>query len=51
MRHAIQFVAPIIELYFSRMQNVVSELLAAGQIDGARVKQLLQLGIPRQDRG
>jgi hypothetical protein len=44
MRHATQFVAPIINLYFSRMQNVVSELLAARQIDGARVKELLQVG-------
>lgn len=44
--HAIQFVAPILELYFSRMQNVVSELLAARKINGARVKELLQLGIP-----
>jgi hypothetical protein len=47
MRHATQVVAPIFKLYFSRMQNVVSELLVARQIDGARVKELLQLGIPR----
>jgi len=47
MRHATQVVAPILKLYFSRMQNVVSELLAARQIDGARVKELLQLGIDR----
>jgi len=47
MRHATQVVAPIFKLYFSRMQNVVSELLAARKIDGARVKELLQLGIPR----
>ena len=46
MRHATQFVAPIFNLYFSRMQNVVSELLAARKIDGARVKELLRLGIP-----
>lgn len=43
MRHAIRFVAPILELYFPRMQNVVSELLTARRIDGARVKELLQL--------
>jgi hypothetical protein len=47
MRHATQLVAPIFKLYFSRMQSVVSELLAARQIDGARVKELLQLSIPR----
>lgn len=41
VRHATQFVAPIVELYFSRMQNVVSELLLAGKIDGARVRKLL----------
>ena len=45
--HATQFVAPIFELYFSRMQYVVSELLAARKIDGTRVKELLQVGIPR----
>ena len=47
MRHATQFVAPIFELYFSRMQNVVSELLVVRKIDGVRVKELLRLGIPR----
>ena len=46
MRHATQVVAPIFDLYFSRMQDVVSELLVARKIDGARVKKLLQLGIP-----
>ncbi len=43
MRHATQFVSPIFNLYFSRMQNVVSELLATRKIDGTRVKQLLQV--------
>jgi len=47
MRHATQVVAPIFNLYFSRMQSVVSELLVARKIDGARVKELLQLGIFR----
>lgn len=45
MLHATQFVVPILNLYFSRMQNVVSELLAARRIDGERVKKLLQLSI------
>ena len=47
MRHATQIVASILKLYFSRMQNVVSELLAARNIDGARVKELLRVDIPR----
>jgi hypothetical protein len=47
VRHATQAVAPIFQLYFSGMQNVVRELLAARKIDGARVKELLQLGISR----
>jgi hypothetical protein len=47
MRYAIEHVAPIFDLYFSRMQIVVSELLAARRIDGARVKELLQIGVPR----
>lgn len=47
MHHAIRFVSPILELYFPRMQNVVSELLAARKIDGARVKELLRLAFPR----
>jgi len=44
MRHAEQVVVPILKLHFSKMQNVVRELLAARKIDGARVKELLQLG-------
>jgi len=47
MRHATQFVAPIFKPYFSGMQNVVRELLAARKIGGARVKELLGLGIHR----
>ncbi|WP_310611210.1 hypothetical protein [Limnohabitans sp.] len=50
MLHAIQVVAPILNQYFSRMQNVVSELLVARKIDGARVKELLQLGTFLSDR-
>jgi len=46
MHHATQVVAPIFNLYFSRMQKVVNELLAARQISGARVKELLQIGAP-----
>jgi hypothetical protein len=47
VRHATQAVAPIFQLYFPRMQIVVSELLATRKIDGTRVKELLQLGISR----
>lgn len=45
--YAIEFVVPIIKLYFSKMQNVVNELLAARKIDGRRVKELLRLVTPR----
>lgn len=47
MRYAIERVAPIFDLYFPRMQIVVSELLASRKIDGVRVKELLRIGIPR----
>lgn len=47
MHYAIERVAPIFDMYFAKMQIVVSELLTARKIDGARVKELLQLGIPR----
>jgi hypothetical protein len=47
MRHATQVVAPIFKQYFSRMQKLVSELLAARKIDGARVKELLGFGTSR----
>lgn len=44
MRYAIERVAPIFDLYFAKMQIVVSELLAERKIDGMRVKELLQIG-------
>ncbi|MEA3195661.1 MAG: hypothetical protein QOD26_3994 [Betaproteobacteria bacterium] len=47
MRYATERVASIFDLYFAKMQIVVSELLAARKIDGARVKELLRPGIPR----
>ena len=47
MHYATQVVAPIFGPHFSRMQDVVGELLTERKIDGARVKELLQLGIPR----
>lgn len=46
MRYAIERVAPIFDLYFAKMQIVVSELLAARKIAGPRVKELLQIGVP-----
>jgi len=46
MRYATERVAPIFDLYFAKMQIIVSELLAARKIDGARVKELLQVGVP-----
>ncbi len=47
MRYATERVAPIFDLYFAEMQIVVSELLAERKINGARVKELLQIGVPR----
>jgi hypothetical protein len=47
MRYAIEHVAPIFDLYFAKMQIVVSELLGARKIDGARVREILQIGVPR----
>jgi hypothetical protein len=50
MDHAIHVAATILNQYFSRMQNVVSEFLVARKINGARVKELLQLENSRSDR-
>jgi hypothetical protein len=47
MHHAIKFVVPILEMHFSKMLSVVRELLSARKIDGARVKELLQLSVSR----
>lgn len=48
MNYAIKYVAPILAIYFSKMRLVVSELLAARAIEGARVRELLQIGFPKQ---
>lgn len=45
MYYAIERVAPIFDLYFLKMQIVVSELLKERKISGMLVKQLLQIGI------
>jgi urease gamma subunit len=47
MNYAIARVAPILKMYFPEMKLVVSELLTARKIDGARVRELLRPGIPR----
>lgn len=52
MHHAIGSdgfggVVPIFIQYFSRMQELVRELLQARRVEGKRVKELLRLGIPR----
>jgi len=49
MHYAIERVAPIFDQYFAKMQLVVSELLAERKIDGVRVKELLQIGVPRYE--
>lgn len=46
MRHATEVVAPIIKPRFSRMRDVVEELLARRKIHGARVKEILQIEAP-----
>lgn len=48
MHYAMELVAPIFDRYFAKMQLVVSELLCARRVDGARVKELLQIDITRQ---
>ncbi|GAB3509742.1 M50 family metallopeptidase [Pseudoxanthomonas daejeonensis] len=45
MRYATERVAPIFDIYFPRMKLVVRELLAARRIDGARVRDILQIGV------
>lgn len=47
MNYAIERVAPIFDLYFPKMKLVVSELLAARSIEGTRVSELLQIGVPK----
>jgi hypothetical protein len=47
MYYAIERVAPIFDLYFSNMQIVVRELLAERKIEGVRVSEILQIGVPR----
>ena len=47
MNYAIYRVAPIFELYFAKMKLIVSELLAARNIEGTRVRELLQIDVPR----
>lgn len=46
MRYAIERVAPIFDLYFAKMQLIVSELLAERKIDGERVKEYLRISAP-----
>jgi hypothetical protein len=46
MNHAIEFVAPIFDQYFPRMQELVRELSDARRVEGRRVKELLRIGIP-----
>lgn len=52
MHHAIGSdgyggVVPIFNQYFSGMQELVRELCDARRVEGRRVKELLQIGIPR----
>jgi len=47
MNYAIDRVVPILDLYFAKMKLVVSELLAARNIEGTRVRELLQIDVPK----
>lgn len=50
MNHAIDYVAPIFDQYFSRMQEVVLELFHARRVEGTRIKDLLRLKLSRSDQ-
>lgn len=45
MNYAIERVVPIFDLYFVKMQLIVSELLAQKKISGVRIKELLHESI------
>lgn len=45
MNYSIERVLPILHLYFERMKIVVSELLVERSIDGARVREILEINI------
>ena len=47
MRYAIAHVAPIINQHFGRMKSLVEELLAVRRIEVARIREILQIGLPR----
>lgn len=47
MNYAIEHATPIVNLYFDKMKLVVKELLAERNIDGKRVRELLQVGASR----
>ena len=47
MDYALVHVAPIFDLYFVKMKLVVNELLAARNIAGTRVSELLRIGAPK----
>jgi hypothetical protein len=47
MRYAIAHVAPIINQHFERMKLLVEELLAVRRIEVARIREILQIGVPR----
>jgi hypothetical protein len=45
--HWAMALTPIFDQHLSRMQELVRELLGARRVEGRRVKELLQVGIPR----
>lgn len=42
MNHAIKVAAPILELYFSQLQELAHELTQARRVDGWRMKEVLR---------
>jgi hypothetical protein len=47
MKHAIESVVPIFNLYLPGMRELARELFEVRRVEGSRVKELLRLGIPR----
>ena len=47
MNYAINHVSPIFNLYLDNMELVVSELLSERKINGNRVREILQIGVPK----
>jgi hypothetical protein len=47
MNYAIELVPPIVDQYFSGMQELARQVYDARRVEGRRVKELLRLGTAR----